>query len=219
MSRADLTRIFTQLCEEIGAESYMLVAVARGHDRPELSIVASNWVYDAIRLIGDDFIVDLVESHLTAPPGARAEALQCGRAPQMPHLLTGEQAKLLDVLGHAEIFSLRLHVGKRRYFVLFSAPGIGEIDRAALARVQLSASYALSQAPDVLAAAAMLDPLSERERECLYWVSAGKTTDEAAVILGVSPNTVNSYVGHAIQKFSASNRTMAMATAIRKGII
>ena len=36
-------------------------------------------------------------------------------------MLTGEQARLLDVLGHAEIFSLKLHVGKRRYFLLFSA--------------------------------------------------------------------------------------------------
>ena len=52
----------------------------------------------------------------------------------------------------------------------------------------------------MLAAAAMQDPLSDRERECLFWVSEGKTTDEVALILGVSSNTVNSYVTHAIQK-------------------
>jgi DNA-binding CsgD family transcriptional regulator len=63
------------------------------------------------------------------------------------------------------------------------------------------------------------DPLSERERECMRWVSEGKTTDEVAMILGVSSNTVNSYVGHAMQKLSASNRAMAMATAIRNGLI
>ncbi|RUY85729.1 LuxR family transcriptional regulator, partial [Mesorhizobium sp. M7A.F.Ca.CA.001.12.2.1] len=40
-----------------------------------------------------------------------------------------------------------------------------------------------------------------------------------AVILGVSSNTVNSYITHAIQKFAASNRAMAIATAIRSGII
>ena len=44
-------------------------------------------------------------------------------------------------------------------------------------------------------------------------------TDEVAVILGVSSNTVNSYITHAIQKFAASNRAMAIATAIRSGII
>ncbi len=68
-------------------------------------------------------------------------------------------------------------------------------------------------------AAVTQDPLSDRERECLIWVSEGKTTDEVALILGVSANTVNSYVTHAIQKLSASNRAMAIATAIRSGII
>lgn len=78
--------------------------------------------------------------------------------------------------------------------------------------------YALSQiAPDLVVEPG--DPLSERERECLRWVSEGKTTDEVAMILGVSSNTVNSYVTHAIQKLSASNRAMAMATAIRNGLI
>ena len=79
--------------------------------------------------------------------------------------------------------------------------------------------YALSQIPGLLAAAALQDPLSDRERECLFWVSEGKTTDEVAMILGVSANTVNSYITHAIQKLAASNRAMAIATAIRSGII
>ena len=79
--------------------------------------------------------------------------------------------------------------------------------------------YALSQIPEMLRQAAAQDPLSDRERECLAWVSEGKTTDEVALILGVSANTVNSYVTHAIQKLSASNRAMAIATAIRNGII
>jgi DNA-binding CsgD family transcriptional regulator len=218
-SRADVTGFFMQLCEQIGAGSYMLVAVVSGQDRPALSIIASNWVYDAIRLIGHEFIISLVESSLTAPPGGRASALECSRSPEMPQLLTGEQARLLDVLGHGEIFSLKLHVGRRRYFVLFSAAEVGSIDPERLSRAQMLATYALSQVPEMLAAAATQNPLSERERECLYWVSAGKTTDDVAMILGVSSNTVNSYVAHAIQKFRAKNRAMAMATAIRSGII
>ena len=218
-TRADLTGFFMQLCADIGADSYMLVAVVSGHDKPELRIIASNWIYDAIQLIGDEFIVGLATSGLSAAPGMRAGPLQCSRAPQLPDLISGEQARLLDVLGHAEIFGLRLHVGKRRYFLLFSAAEDGSIDSGQLSRAQMRACYVLSQASEMLAAAAMQNPLSERERECLHWVSAGKTTDDVAMILGVSANTVNSYVTHAIQKFGASNRTMAMATAIRNGII
>jgi DNA-binding CsgD family transcriptional regulator len=218
-SRADLTAFFMQLCEEIGADSYMLAALVSGQDRPELSIVASNWVYDAIRLVGNELIVNLLLSRLSATPGTRADALDLSRAPELPDLVSGEQARLLDVLGHAELFSLRLNAGKRRYFVLFSAAQAGAIDGEALPRAQMLACYALSRVPDMLSAAAMQDPLSERERQCLYWASAGKTTDEVAMILGVSSNTVNSYVAHAIQKFGAKNRAMAMATAIRNSII
>jgi DNA-binding CsgD family transcriptional regulator len=134
-------------------------------------------------------------------------------------LLTGEEMKLLDVLGHAEIYSLRLNVGRQRLFVLFSSPEPGRIEREALMRGQMKCCYALSQVPQLLAASIAQDPLSDRERECLFWVSEGKTSDEVALILGVSANTVNGYITHAIQKFSASNRAMAIATAIRSGII
>ncbi len=95
----------------------------------------------------------------------------------------------------------------------------GRIDPASLTRAQLKCCYALSQTPQLLAGATTQDPLSDRERECLFWVSEGKTTDEVAVILGVSSNTVNSYITHAMQKLSASNRAMAIATAVRSGII
>jgi DNA-binding CsgD family transcriptional regulator len=218
-SRGDLTGFFMQLTAEVGADSYMLAALVSGQDQPGLSIVASNWVYDAIRLVGNELIVGLLLSRLSSPPGTRAGALDLSRAPELPDLVSGEQARLLDVLGHAELFSLKLNAGKQRYFVLLSAVRAGAIDQEGLSRVQMLACYGLSQVPDLLAAAAMHDPLSERERECLYWASAGKTTDEVAMILGVSSNTVNSYVAHAIQKFGARNRAMAMATAIRNGMI
>jgi DNA-binding CsgD family transcriptional regulator len=64
-----------------------------------------------------------------------------------------------------------------------------------------------------------VDPLSERERECLFWVAEGKTTEEVALIVGVSTNTANRYVAQAIQKLSAANRSKAVATAIRRGIL
>ena len=49
----------------------MLVALVNGQDRSEVRIVASNWIFDAIRLVGNEFIADLVESRLSAAPGAR----------------------------------------------------------------------------------------------------------------------------------------------------
>ena len=216
-SRGDLTSFFMTLTAEIGADAYMLVAIQHDQDQNSARILASNWIHDAIELVGHRLIANLAQAP-AAMPGTRPRSLLAAEAPALPGV-SGEEVKLLDVLGHREIYSLRLHAGRQRYFLLFSAAEAGKIEQDALTGAQLRCCYALSQIPGLLRAVAAQDPLSDRERECLIWVSEGKTTDEVALILGVSANTVNSYITHAIQKLSASNRAMAIATAIRSGII
>lgn len=218
-TRGELTAFLMQLAADIRADSYMLVSIVHSQARNDARIVASNWVFDAIELIGKRLIAALAHGPFTAAPGNRPLPLIAAQAPAATGLVTGEEARMLDVLGHAELYSLRLDVGRQRLFMLFSAARTGQIERPALTRAQLKSCYALSQTPQLLADAAAQDPLSERERECLFWVSEGKTTDEVAMILGVSANTVNSYITHAMQKLSASNRAMAIATAVRSGII
>lgn len=217
-SRGDLTGFLMELTEEIGADNYMLVAILHDQGRSDVRIIASNWIYDAIQLAGHPLIAVLAQGTLTTVPGARPRALVTARAPAGAPL-TGEDARLLAVLGHCEIYSLQLNIGRQRLFVLFSAEQTGRIDVEVLMQAQLRCCYALSQVPALLAEASMQDPLSDRERECLFWVSEGKTTDDVAVILGVSANTVNSYITQAIRKLAASNRAMAVATAIRSGMI
>lgn len=218
-SRGDVTAFFMELCAEIGADSYMLLAIVHEQDRNDARILCSNWVFDAIELSGKRLIATLAQGGLTTAPGVAPQPLVASNAPNTAGVVSGEEARLLDVLGHGELYSLRLDVGRQRLFCLFSAATAGRIDPVGVMKAQLKCCYALSQVPHLLAQASMQDPLSDRERECLFWVSEGKTTDEVAVILGVSSNTVNSYITHAIQKFSASNRAMAIATAIRSGII
>jgi DNA-binding CsgD family transcriptional regulator len=218
-TRGDLTGFLMQLVEEIGADSYLLVAIVSDQEKSDVRILASNWLWDAIDLAGYPLIANIAQSAFTAAPGERPRVMLVRAAPELTGLLDGEAAHLLDVLGHSEIYGLRLHAGRKRLFLLLSAEEPGRIEPSLLASVQMRCCYALSQVPALLAGAAAENPLSDRERECLYWVSEGKTTDEVAVILGVSSNTVNSYVAHAIQKLAASNRAEAIATAIRNGII
>jgi DNA-binding CsgD family transcriptional regulator len=218
-TRGDLTGFLMHLAEEIGADSYLLVAIASDQERSDVRILACNWLWDAIDLAGYPLIASIAQSAFTIAPGERPRPIVVRAAPELAGLLDGEAAHLLDVLGHAEIYGLRLHAGRQRLFLLLSASEPGSIEPAMLSSLQMRCCYALSQVPDLLAVAAPENPLSERERECLYWVSEGKTTDEVAVILGVSSNTVNSYVAHAIQKLAANNRAEAIATAIRNGII
>lgn len=217
-SRGDLTAFLMNIAAEIGADAYMLVAILHDEHQNTARILASNWIHDAIELVGHRVIAKLAQL-MAASPGDRPRGLLLSEAPFLPGVLDGEEAALLDVLGHRELFPLMLQVGRHRYFLVLSSEHAEAIDQDTLVSVQMRACYALSQIPGMLRAASAQDPLSDRERECLAWVSEGKTTDEVAVILGVSGNTVNNYVTHAIQKLSASNRAMAIATAIRSGII
>ena len=218
-TRGDLTGFLMELIEALDADSYMLVAVVSDQQRSDLRIIASNWLWDAVQLAGYELIASIAQSTYAAGPGERSRSLMVRAGADTLDLVDGEKARLLDVLGHAEICVLRIHVGRQRLYLLVSAEELGRIDHDALGWAQMRCCYALSNAPDLLVAAEAENPLSDRERECLNWVSEGKTTDEVAVILGVSSNTVNSYIAHVIQKFSASNRAAAIATAIRNGII
>lgn len=61
--------------------------------------------------------------------------------------------------------------------------------------------------------------LSERERQCLVWTAAGKTSSEIASILGLSEHTVNQYVTACCQKLGTVNRVQSVAQAIRLKLI
>lgn len=216
-SRADLSTFLMQLAADICADSYLLFALLHERERHTGQIISSNWIYDAIELCGLDFITGL--AGLATDIGQLPRSVRTDEAPDLPGIIDGETARILSVLGHRELYVLKLAVGRRRYFLVLSSGQPKNVRSEQLGRAQLNCCYVLSTMHATLTAATMRDPLSDRERECLYWVSEGKTTEEVALILGVSANTINAYVASAMQKLSASNRPMAIATAIRSGII
>lgn len=61
--------------------------------------------------------------------------------------------------------------------------------------------------------------LSQRERECLQWIAAGKSDWEIGNILSLSEKTVNAYVERAKQKLGARARVQAVIMALREGQI
>lgn len=61
--------------------------------------------------------------------------------------------------------------------------------------------------------------LTPREKECLSWVSAGKTSWEIARILNVAEATVIFHISNAGKKLHTSTRTQTVARAITLGLI
>lgn len=56
--------------------------------------------------------------------------------------------------------------------------------------------------------------LTRRECEVLQWMAEGKRDREIAVILGISPRTVQDHVRHILAKLRVETRTAAVAAAI-----
>lgn len=52
-------------------------------------------------------------------------------------------------------------------------------------------------------------PLTPREQEVRYWLGQGKSNEEIAVILGISPHTVKNHLNHLFDKLGVSNRYAA----------
>ena len=61
--------------------------------------------------------------------------------------------------------------------------------------------------------------LPDRARHCLQWAARGKCRQDIAVILDISPASVDSYLHNALERLEATNTPQAVARAIREGLI
>jgi DNA-binding CsgD family transcriptional regulator len=206
-----------QICLGIAAEHYMILDAASGPDAGKVRILASNWVYDAIEMVGLDALGRM--ARMAIPLGGEPHPLEVARNTSKNSRICGDPESELARFGHNEIYALRLRAGLSGCCALFSASHPGLIRRPLVSAAQFRSAYLLSEMTGHDSGHSEADPLSERERECLFWVAEGKTTDEAALIVGVSANTANRYIAQAIRKLSAANRAKAVATAIRRGIL
>jgi DNA-binding NarL/FixJ family response regulator len=63
-----------------------------------------------------------------------------------------------------------------------------------------------------------LDDLTEREREIVSWVATGRSNQEIAERLVVSPDTVRTHVSRAMVKLQARDRAQLVVFALQSGI-
>lgn len=63
-----------------------------------------------------------------------------------------------------------------------------------------------------------LDELTERERELVAWVATGRSNDEIARELFISPATVRTHIGRAMIKLHARDRAQLVVFAVQAGL-
>ncbi len=59
-----------------------------------------------------------------------------------------------------------------------------------------------------------VDPLTTRENEVYHWICQGKTNEEIAIILDISPRTVEKHCQNIFQKIGVENRKAAIVQGI-----
>lgn len=85
--------------------------------------------------------------------------------------------------------------------------------------LHMMALYAFAHVQRLDGAHKQNPPLSNREREIITWLAAGKSNTDIGEILNISDRTVEWHVANAITKLGARTRANAVAVALRDGLI
>jgi len=149
-----------------------------------------------------------------------------GSAPGVLHDPHWIESVELNELRNAAAHGVRGGDGKLSSFFSFSRVGTEFGDRLSLL-VSLLTPYLhtiLSRllAEEAQSAIRVVRPdcrVTSRETEILRWIRHGKTNDDIASILDLSPNTVKNHVKKILRKMGVENRSHAVARAFSLGIL
>jgi two-component system, NarL family, response regulator len=91
---------------------------------------------------------------------------------------------------------------------------------AAIRKIHAGGTHVSERAASRLAERTMAGgPLSPREIEVLKWIAEGKSNKEIATLLFISEGTVKTHVLSIHEKLGVGDRTEAVVTAIKRGIL
>lgn len=193
-----------------GARCYLVARYDHYSDRHHDFILTSNWPFDLVRSLGAALV------------DAQARTSEVGRC------LQSFEPRFEDIdtnlIEFPEDLSPRVcllpyNAGKARLLLalLFEEDAFISHDR--LRDAAIAASYQAAHFTDLTQTGDVLSDLTDREIECLSWIGEGKTSDEIALIIGISRNTVNNYITSIMNKTGAKTRSEAVAFAVRQRII
>lgn len=206
---SQLPQALSLLCDYAGASHFLLVRCDLIQDPGLDFVVSSNWPFDLVRVVAG----------LIAGDYARSTELEKCMALLQPGFVSFPEDVDLPADISRQYCSLTFNVGRTRLsLMLIYADGfILSPDR--LRDIGLLAGYMRSFAEASVHKGDRDCDLTEREIECLYWIAEGKTSDEIAVILGISRNTINNYITSVMRKTATKTRSEAIAYAVRNNLV
>jgi DNA-binding CsgD family transcriptional regulator len=208
--RASLSSGLRALTDYVSASHYLLIR----HDMsPEANlefVVASDWSFDMVRNISK--VVSSAQSRMSEIDKCLGLMKPC-----FSHL--ADDICVPNGISR-EYCVIAFHVGRVRMSLMLLFPEHFILSQSKLRDVGVMAGYFASVTCQgaILRQDRELD-LTDREIECLYWIAEGKTSDEIAVILGISRNTINNYITSVMRKTATKTRSEAIAWAVRNGLV
>jgi DNA-binding CsgD family transcriptional regulator len=196
---------FEIACQYIGATGYLLAR----ENGMEDSVISSNWPYDLAKVFGNAISSEGIDAPQPSPSYLIFE----------PSFIEAvERFKVPDIYSR-DICVLPITCGEQKYMIAFLFPNNSSHSQDRLRDAGLACSYYLAEFASFGGVENQHAELTEREMECLAWIARGKTSDEIALIIGISRNTVNNYITSIMNKTATKSRAEAVAEAVRGQLI
>lgn len=221
---------------ELISEAADLIGISRigvGQCRGTDSLFGSS---EAMRLTAEILgwpvsFIDWWQSHNMVNRNADLIAARSSMLPFKSIILHGESLthemrevanRLIDS-GVSSSLVVPVHCHGGAYFVAWTGSAYDE-QRDRLADVwpllmAVSHSFVDCVKRTVSASGAFGFPLTARQRECLTWISRGKTVGETATIMQLSPHTVEDHLSSAAKRLKVGTRAELLVKACINGLL
>ena len=149
----------------------------------------------------------------------RSSAFRWSDAPKLAKL-TDKQKKFLSFIGDGVGVPCNGPFARAGYVGVGNPQEHVTLDDATVRKVQVAAQLCFQRYCELVSARdEELPELSKRELDVIRWIGEGKSNAVIAEILGISKNSVDSYVKRIFSKLGVSDRTAAAVKAVALGLI
>ncbi|WP_275788822.1 transcriptional regulator VisN [Pararhizobium gei] len=207
--RGNFGKGLAALTDYVGASYYLLARYDLSQDDGLDFVVCSDWPFDVVRRLGK------VMAQLHSKTN---EMQKCLSVMQPIFMSLPDDVDLHRGISR-EYCVITFNVGRARLALMLLFPQDVILSQESLRDVGLLAGYFASLTQDRVTRKDREFELTERELECLFWIAEGKTSDEIAVILGISRNTINNYITSVMRKTATKTRSEAIAYAVRNNLV
>ncbi|MBB4567340.1 transcriptional regulator VisN [Rhizobium leucaenae] len=197
------------LTDYVGASHYLLARCDLIQESGLDFVVSSDWPFDLVRRLA---------SELTSGYGRTSEFEKCMSLFQPNFAFLPDDVELPEGVSR-QYCSLTFNVGRTRFSLMLLARDGLLLSPERLRDVGLLSGYFASFTRCMEGKSERDFDLTERELECLFWIAEGKTSDEIAMILGISRNTINNYITSVMRKTATKTRSEAIAFAVRNNLV